>query len=965
MTVLLTFLAVGVCAADLDIAGAKGRYDRQRTIADGARARYSAKAQILEGAQSRQSAAESAEAQAIQTRDQAEQRLHDLDHDLADFGNQINGLENDLLQTNQWISNLDAQFEQKGRERDRLQREGDQLDRQIQNVSQKISDLENQPHPGDWICNYVDKGWEEHGGGHPVRAGNRNAAENQSKAACDAVHGTCVFSGCRQDDPPELENLRQRLARLQQDRADNQRYMNDMMNQLYAVQNELARANAQLQTGQQNVQNARSRLAQAQHDRDYQVRVVADANDLVRRARSVTDSARQEVALARPPYVTAKSEYEYEDGLAQNLFAYYQQVVNNYNAALNDVYVRADSAASLDGGREASDRAPGPGGVDGEKVGRVDGVAKAKKDANARDLAKGYANGRSVGASDAALAASYKDGTSAGQLSARQKAHLESYPKGYNEALRGHLSAPLALAATVDITDQISSDPGGNGQFLKLSELKVGQGMAPSVLTPKEPPFGVPSTGSPSVAVPSLLKAYYSPPCTGLVLTEFEPLCRSRYDNAYSNQFASQYRSLYTSEYRKAFDVSAASSYQATLGATDVAAYAQGRASGAKDQGLLDGFANAEPIFHQEEVGFGKVALKDELTKGALLVVRAARLEETSGDGLYTPGEAVKVTLVIDNYGGQSTALGKIRARIAGASGLGTFALTVRDLPALAAATSTTLTGIVSAPIATEAPGDKIQLDVALEADSGAGFKELAKVRADTETGFPLELTAITLAKDPKVNEKVEAKFKFKNRTSADIKGVKTELSSSPAFVSFTKNKVDLPDIATGAEVEVPVEIAAGPWVGDDTYVRFLSQLTFADGRAMKQALRKFVNVTRSVSLLLNDGNGQPVPSSTVRVKAGSSFAIQVQMKFKAKSALPGPFVLRAGKISNPLITFGNGSTTSVNYGSLSPSSNPGKVRMVYNVPASLKGKAGEYVMVEANDGSTTQHALMVYLDIY
>lgn len=964
LAVLSVLTASVTWAADLDVAGARAKYEAQRRVADQAKARLDGKEQILRDAERRQATAQSAEDQAILTRDQAEQRLRDIDELIANYQARLNSLNSDLQQAQNWVSNVDTQLQAKVRDRDRAQREIDRLDREIQRIAQKISELENKPHPGQWTCVAVDHGWEEHGGGHPGKAHQRDKAEQEAKDACLKVHGNCDISSCRQDDTQELQDLRQRKARLEQERQEKYNEYTSLDRQVNDLQTELGKAQYQVSSIQQNIQNTYASITQSQRDREYQVRVVADANDEVRRARANTDLARQEVAAARPPYLQAKSDYDYEENLAGQFYAYYQQVVANYNAALNAVYAQADNAAYVDGGKEAADRAPAPGASEGDRVGRADGSAKGKKDGTGRDLFKGYLDGRSVGATDQALAVPYKDGISAGELAARAKSHLESYPKGFNDTLKAHFAANPSQTATVDITDTIGSDPGGNGQFLNLKALSVGTGQVPSVSALKEPPYGAPVAGSPAVSVPSSLKAYFSPPCSGLVLAEFEPLCRSRYESSYLSQFTSQYRSIYSKEYRRTYDLAAPAAYQSSLAAQDAAAFAQGRGIGAKDQGLLDGFAKAEPVMQAEEYGFGKAAFGSELTKGAILVVRGARIEETSGDGLFTPGEPVKVTLVLDNYGGQATALSKIRARIAGAAGLGTFSLTVRDLPALAADTRTTLTGVVSAPITTEAPGDKIQLNVALDVDSGAGFKEVIQTGTDAETGFPLELTAITLPKDPKVNEKVTASFKFKNRTTADIKGAKSDLSSAPAFVAFTKPKVDIPDVAAGAEVEVPAEITPGPWVGDDTYVRFLSQLTFADGRQMKQALRKFITVSRPISLLLFDGSLQPVPSSTLRVKAGSSFAINVQLKLKSTTKVAGPVVVRSGKISNPLITHGNGSTTSVNYGSVSPNMTFSRIRMVYTVPASLKGKS-EYVMVEANDGAKTQHALMVYLDIY
>ena len=68
-----------------------------------------------------------------------------------------------------------------------------------------------------WQCVYVDRGHEEHRGGHVGRGRTRSIAADRAKAACLEDHGRCRESSCKQADNPQLRQARARLVELKRD----------------------------------------------------------------------------------------------------------------------------------------------------------------------------------------------------------------------------------------------------------------------------------------------------------------------------------------------------------------------------------------------------------------------------------------------------------------------------------------------------------------------------------------------------------------------------------------------------------------------------------------------------------------------------------------------------------------------------------------------------------------------------
>lgn len=956
---VITASAWGV---DLDVAGAKAKYEAQKAIATTAKARMDSLYTTVQQAEREVRNAEAQEANVISERARIENDLEQTGRKIQSLQSEIDSLNNQNSFDQRRIEDLRILIPNKRAERDRVSQQIEPLDRSIREIERQISNAENGNGPGQWRCVAVDHGFEEHSAGHPATGSSRQEAEAQAMATCLTFHGRCDIETCEKNSA-ELENLRRRLEQLQEEREIEAQKLRQLDSEISTFENEQNSLNLKITQRTQQIQNDRFQVQTLERERQQQNRLLADADERVRRARTATDFAKQNLVATRAPYLAAKSEYEYKQKLAEEAYAYYQQVYANYQQALNQVYAKADSAASEHSRLEASERATAAAKIDGVREGEKSGLSKGLEDLKGRDFRKGYQEGHEQGAIQSGLATFYQEGFIEGARIAKDKAHLESFPKGFNDTLKNSLSIPPPQSVTVDISESISSYPGGNSEFADLKNLPVGQGAEPSIVPPKEPVFSVPSMGTPQINVPASLKAYFNPPCTGLASHDLEPLCLERYEGQYLAQFAEQYRKIYLNDYQKGFLQSAESSYQAALQQQDNDALRRGKELGAKEQGILDGYAKKLASYQESEYQAGGESFKNEINSRAFIVLRQARITEISPDGLFTPGEKVQLELVIDNYGGEASALAKARVKVMATSGLGPVNFEIRELPALAAKTRTTLSGVVSSVLQTQTAGEKIKLTCVLEIETAQGWREIGRSEPQAETGFPVELTQVQLPPKMKVGEVVVAQFVFKNRTSSEITDIVGDLGNEPKFIKFQESKVQIPRISAGEEVSLPLRIEPGPWIGDNTFINVTSSLEFSGGGKTFQVLPRIIQLDRPVSLLLFDGYGQEVPSSTLKVKAGTKVPIFVQVKNRANTPLPGRYVLRAAKTSTPEIKYADGSTVSVDYGAISPGTQFSRVRINYSIPPSLKGKK-EWAMVTLEGNGKVEHALMVYFDV-
>ncbi|MBI4404311.1 MAG: hypothetical protein HY537_09135 [Deltaproteobacteria bacterium] len=644
-------------------------------------------------------------------------------------------------------------------------------------------------------------------------------------------------------------------------------------------------------------------------------------------------------------------------------YEYLQQVIANYEREKTRILALAQGAGQADGAKEGDERAQDTGRVAGAERAQVVGTDQGTSEARRRDEGRGYAEGRQTASTSTELASFYQAGITQGKAWALTKAQKEDFPKGYNDALARLLAAAPGAEKTVDISETIPADPGGSGMAISAQGKTPGFEKEPAYPLPPEPHYQIPTTGSPSVSVPARDNRYFSPPCTGLALIEFEQMCRNRYDEVYGTGYFDAYRSTFILSFQAGFSENIKAAYDSALAAQFPEAHQTGLKQGAQDQGILDGFAEALPGLQKEQYTAGEKSFLDLLASGNLIASRGAELLETSGDGLFTPGEKVKLSVVFDNYGGQASAKEQFRVRVRSMTGLENLNFQERPLPALDAKTRTTLVGVVTAEVGKLMAGDKITVEAIVEQKDGSGaFVPVATVKAEQIVHFPLELTGIELNSKPQVGESVVASFKFINRTAATLESTPLDLSSSPAVVTVESTDLQLPRLESGQETAVGVQIKPGVWVGENTAVQFISQTHLAS-KTFVQPFLKRLTLNRNGALLFFDSQGREIPTSTLTARAGSSVSFYVQFKYLREYALGGPFVVHATRTSDPTITHSSGSTTSINYGAAYPGTKYDRVRFSYDIPAALKGTQA-WVMIQLSEGPTALHALQVSLDV-
>ena len=167
----------------------------------------------------------------------------------------------------------------------------------------------------------------------------------------------------------------------------------------------------------------------------------------------------------------------------RNAYAYYQEVLANYNEALAAAKRKGQRDAASDFGREASERAAQPsrltGSTDGNSDGRTAGMVAAKKVA----AAEGYNYGLRTGREDSNLAQAYSEGVETGTGVANSKAKAEDFPQGYNLSLNEVLSVIPQNEATYDISDGLHDIPGESGPILVPQPQPIGNEPAPGFET--------------------------------------------------------------------------------------------------------------------------------------------------------------------------------------------------------------------------------------------------------------------------------------------------------------------------------------------------------------------------------------------------------------------------------------------------------------------------------------------------
>ncbi len=952
-------------AEDLDIPAAQARYDQQRAESDQAKRVFDQEDAVHNNLQAQLNEAERREARAEQSLDNARSSLLRIERDITQTESEISRLEIDLDQLSRQRDDASRDLSLLRRRADDLSNQRDELQRDVRRLERRLDELRDSPRSGAWTCCSVDRGWEEHSRGHCATNSDRTAAQEAAQSQCLAVHAACEQSRCEQPDDPEIERVRRQLENAQNDLRDAENRLASAQQSINEQERRIRDTDYRISQAERAITQARSSMNQLRSDRLSAQSLISTEERTLSRAQSDSRDAQFILDRHTPTLEAARREWQQQESEAHTAYNYLQRVIANYNAALNQVLANAERAAAQHSNQEALERAPGIAESTGQRDAQTAGDAKGSAEGGARDFARGYKAGRESASSNPRLAASYQQGRKIGEATADEKAHKEDFPVAYNNEWDQIMAKAPENNVAIDITNQTSTDPGDTGADLDPRKKPVGNVPSPGFSFPQEPAYGLPVAGTPSHSTPAADFRYRSYPCTGLQLPEFEPKCRGHYDLTYSRQFASQFGSFFRQAYTASFNGSVKTYYDAALARAYDQSRATGEEQGGKDQGTLDGFAASLPQARARQTQLGQAAVRNLLTTGHLLIVREVKLVEESGDGLFASGDRAKLKITLDNYGQKSAPLGKLRVRITGKTNADVLTFEIRDLPALAANTRTTLIGAVAAKISRAKAQSKIALQGIIEQKVSDGtYTELEPISPEAEIRFPLEMQALTLSKKPKVGEEVAARVKLTNNTNEALGPKELFLASDPATVTFRGLPGATPDVGPGESVELDVNVKPGVWVTDDIPVNVLSTTRDQGGGAEStQIFPQIINVDRSAVLALKDQSGQPVPSGVLDAVAGKTLYFKVQFKYLANTALPGPFIVKYTQSSDPGIRPTNNSTTGVNYGNWNPRRTAEPINFGFDIPQSLRGKSG-YIMIQLNEGSVATHALQIGLRV-
>jgi hypothetical protein len=962
LTVFFTGIvaAVGAIPPELDVNAAYQDYINEKADSDRAANDYATQKGIYDQANSELSSARSKETRAEQSLTSAKSILSGIQTDLLNSEKQRANAISEIDRIAIRISGVDSRITAEQRTNQGYLRDVQESERRIDRLERRIAELERRPGNGEWTCVWVDKGKEEHRGGHRATDKDRATADKEAEEACKKEHGECVSRGCTQPDSSELKQAKREKEDEERQLSNHRNQLSNSDNTLRSLDNErLGYVNDDADQ-RARIRTLNTTIADYERKEVTATRNVQEATDDLRDARAGVAQAKAYVNSVTPAFTTAKALYEREYAEMTAAFNEYKRIQANYDAALNKVLAAAQAQAEKHAAQQADDRA----GKDGDASGSGDGVTQANKklagDIPARDKAEGYADGRQNDALLATFASAYSTGMDEGRAVAVDKATKEEFAKGFNQSFAKLLSAPPAAEVTLDAAVDTSTETPGSGSFISAAELKVGSVAPPSVTGITKPVLASPSITKVSVTSPAVTNDYYSPNCENLVLPEFEPKCEAKYDSAFKAAFASKYAAIYQSRYVKAYNAAADSTYQAALKSQkDNSALKSGQELGVKHRGILDGYAGRIATAQAEQFKLGQEYLDQYLDQGALLVVRSAQLADTSGDGLITPTEKTGMTVVIDNYGKQSTRADALKLDVSSMSGLSNS--TAGKWLALPAGSRVTLKNAHTLDVTGNVAGSTLKAEATVVRTDGGG--SYGKLAATGQVGFPRELKSIDLERKPKLNEKVKAKFTFTNRTSNDLPEAGLNLRVAPAFmdVEMPKEGLKVPAMAVGQTAEVTANVTAKTYVGDNTNVQFVSEVI--DGATIGQMLPKLVAVDRTAGMSLFDDKGQPVLDSTLRAQAGGTLTFQVLMKYNKATSSAGSIRIEAGATSDPGIKVMVGTSVATDYGIWTPQRKPTPQVFRYTIPASLKGKTG-HLMVNLREGNVWLHNMTIYLNI-
>lgn len=758
-------------------------------------------------------------------------------------------------------------------------------------------------------------------------------------------------------DDPELPTLRRErddlagdIGRKQQNQAQLARRIGDLRSEIESIQANIDNVERNIANFDQRNRELDTRLSNIRFEISDKELSLSRARDAVAEARSQRDRQQSLVDQAQG----ARDVAFREERAAYN---YYQQVLADYQSALNAAMARGRADALNHSEREASERGQPAGRTDGDRSGTDTGRQVGLVDSRGVSEAQGYNHGLSAGDSDASLAAAYARGRGDGASVAQAKARAEDFPRSYNLRLNEVFAAPPTAQESYDITNDLPTIPGSTGPRQDPEAKAIGRVDPPQFGAKSEPVARVPEPTTPSVSVPATDRRYYAPSCLGQPLPVFTQACSDAYAQNYGSGYSDAYRRHYQSSYASAFRPAASSAYASARQTQHPTVYAQAADAGAHDLGVLNGFTSNIAAAQARAVADGRAAVEALRGQGFIPLLRSVALTQDVDDDNLSPGEAVKVEVVIDNYGMKNAAHEKLQLKITDLANV-TFSIVLRKLPAIAADTRVRLTGVLSGAAA-QAAGRSAGLKAVLEelqADGSAITLDEASFQAGIR--LPLELTQVDFTAPLQVGVVASSVLTLKNNTNGSIAGLQLPLSLTGEGLTTTVTGIDVPTLGGGETAAVNVQVTPTEFASTSVPIDFkLTAGSIAGSAPLVLSKQVGVPVVRTGHLELCMPTCGSVVTLPIRVRAGTTFALPSQFRFTGTRRASYEFGKLA--VSDPRITSGNNSTVRVGPGEWGPGSQPYGVNFSYVVPAALRGQT-HWVSLYLKQGATRIQTLKV-----
>lgn len=948
-----------VYAQDIDFEAARDAYEDAKAYEARTLDTYQDEENALRPLKSRLDRAASDVQQAKNRVSSLRSSLRNIDRTISDYERAISQWKSEIPKYRNQVDNISSRLERLRERRQKLMDDKERLEQRVDRLKRRIDNLLSQPNDNPWTCVAVDKGHEEHAGGHPATAKKRAVAEKRAMEACLEVHGECRIARCTQKPVSEVAELRQKLKEV---RAD----LRDTNAKLQTNQQNIARARTNLQNARQNLRNAREQLltaennlASANRNRDNILLDIDDAQADLRSAEASYDRAldayepqknRRDQAYRN--YLSAKSESE-------SAYNYYQRVLQNYENAKNAVIEMAMGQASSDSYKEAQTRATSTGNSDGSSQGRSVGKSKGTKDGATKSYIAGYILGRTDSSVQSSFKKEYNSGVSRGSSVAVSKAEAENLPQGYMAAKQALVSSVTTRTDTIELFETVPNNPGDGSVNVRNLKKSVGSVASPAYRIPSQVGKNYPGSVSPSFTTPSAQNTHFGAECVNLQAPEFYDICEDTYASYYASYFRSHYQSVYRSEFASAYKSAARSAYDTAFAKGDASKLIDGKAKGVYEQGILDGFAKSIATAKTEAYAKGQTQFKTDAQNGYYLKVVSASLVETNGDGIIQQGESAHLEVVVDNLGEASSPFEVLSVKVSETAGLGEVNFESRGLPSLAPKTRTTLKGVLSAKTIAQIAGAKLKITAAAVEKGGS---QIARLTAENEMHFPLELVSIEKPSALPIANFSDAKFVYKNLTNKTISDATVGLSMSPALVEIKDVSEEAVTVEPGATVKVDAKIKPGVWVSGSEPVYFTSKVSQGE-EELSQNFPSSIAVKRNGSVKSVITNPRTADGKSYIVRAGSVFRIKAVFDYHLDYRTNGPYRIAYSRSSTDKIRPANNSTVGVTLGSWGPNSQHQGTYFQLVVPRELKGEKA-WIMLVLQDGGNTIHAPIFYLDI-